>query len=125
MPNLFKWTHPRVLSALLAVFLAGAATGALGMKLVNRGVFASGPKSMKQMERAELLHYFQSELGLSEKQNQQVESLLDDHFKYMQSIGAQLDEVRLSGRESIAKVLTPEQRKKYDRLMAEWQRSQR
>ena len=120
-----SWSHPKVITAFLAVFLAGAAAGALIMKIVVRGGFSSTSRTMRQMDRKELLEYFNRELKLTDKQQQQVESLLDDNFKYLQALGAQLDEVRLHGRESIAKLLDAEQRKKFDKLMLEWQRAQK
>jgi Spy/CpxP family protein refolding chaperone len=120
-----SWSHPKVITALLAVFLAGAASGALGMKLYSRGTFNPNSRAMRQMDRTALLDYFKKELDLSDKQRHQVETLLDDHFKYLQSLGAQMEEVRVFGRESISKMLTPEQRKKFDKLMLDWQRAQR
>ena len=120
-----SWSHPKVLTALLAVFLAGAAAGALGMKLYGRGAFNTNSRAMRGMDRSALLDYFKKELELSDKQQPPVENLLDDHFNYLQSLGAQMEEVRLFGRESISKTLNPEQKKKFDKLMSDWQRSQR
>jgi Spy/CpxP family protein refolding chaperone len=125
MSDRITWSHPKVMMALLAVFLAGAAAGAFVTKLIARGAFGGSARLAKQMDRKELLDYFQQELNLTGKQQQQVSSLLDDHFKYLQTLGAQMEEVRLHGRESIAKCLEPEQRKKFDKLMLDWQRAQR
>ncbi len=125
MSDRATWSHPKVITALLAVFLAGAAAGALGMKLVVRGSLNSSSRSFRQMDRKALLDYFNKELKLSDKQQQQVEALLDDHFKYLQTLGAQMEEVRVYGREGISKLLDPEQRKKFDKLMLDWQRVQR
>ena len=120
-----SWSHPKVLTAFLAVFIAGAATGALSMKLVARSGFNATSRAMRQMDRKQLVEIFNKELKLSDKQQQQVESLLDDDFKYLQTLGAQMDEVRGHGRESIAKLLDGEQRKKFDKLMVDWQRAQK
>ena len=120
-----SWSHPKVLTAFLAVFVAGAATGALSMKMVARSGFNSTSRAMRQMDRKQLVELFNKELKLSDKQQQQVESLLDDDFKYLQTLGAQMEEVRGHGRESIAKLLDAEQRKKFDKLMIDWQRAQR
>ena len=120
-----SWSHPKVITALLAVFLAGSAAGALAMKLYTRGSFNSSTRAMRQMDRTALLDYFKKELDLSDKQQHQVEPLLDDHFKYLQTLGAQMEEVRVYGRESIAKLLDADQRKKFDKLMLDWQRAQR
>ncbi len=120
-----SWSHPKVLTAFLAVFVVGAATGALSMKLVARGGLSSASRAMRQMDRKQLVELFNKELKLSDKQQQQVESLLDDDFKYLQTLGAQMEEVRGHGRESIGKLLDAEQRKKFDKLMIEMQRAQR
>jgi hypothetical protein len=125
MTDRATWSHPKVLSALLAVFLAGAASGALAMRLYSRGSLSPSSRAMRQMDRSALLKYFKQELELSDKQQQEVEILLDDHFKYLQSLGAQMEEVRIFGREGISRLLSPEQRKKFDKLMLDWQRSQR
>ncbi len=125
MSDRATWSHPKVITALLAVFLAGAAAGALGMKLVARSSVNSSSRTLRQMDRKALLDYFNKELKLSDKQQQQVEALLDDHFKYLQTLGAQMEEVRVYGREGISKLLDAEQRKKFDKLMLDWQRVQR
>ena len=125
MSDRATWSHPKVITALLAVFLAGAAAGALGTKLVVRSSVNSSSRSFRQMDRKALLEYFNKELKLSDKQQQQVEALLDDHFKYLQTLGAQMEEVRVYGREGISRLLDPQQRKKFDKLMLDWQRGQR
>ena len=125
MSDRATWSHPKVITALLAVFLAGAAAGALGMKLVARSSVNSSSRTLRQMDRKALLDYFNKELKLSDKQQQKVEALLDDHFKYLQTLGAQMEEVRVYGREGISKLLDAEQRKKFDKLMLDWQRVQK
>jgi len=126
MTDRATWSHPKVITALMAVFLAGAAAGALGMKLSSRSLGqTASSRAMRQMDRSALLEYFNKELNLTDKQQHKVETLLDDHFKYVQTLGAQMEEVRVFGRESISKLLEPDQRKKFDKLMLDWQRAQR
>ncbi len=125
MPQRVTWSHPKVITALLAVFLAGAAAGAFAMKTAIRSASTSTSRAMRNLDRKDLMDFFRRELNLSEEQKHRVETLLEDHFKMLQMLGAQTEEVRLHGRESIAKLLDEEQRKKFDRLMTEWQRSQR
>lgn len=120
-----KWTHSRVITAFVAVFLVGAAAGAIGMRMRYRGTFSASARAMRQMDRQELVIFFNKELDLSDEQKKQVEILLDDQFKYLQTLGAQLEELRSHSRESIVRVLNPDQRKKFDKLMADWQRAQR
>jgi hypothetical protein len=125
MAQRVTWSHPKVMTALLAVFLAGAAAGAFAMKAISRTNLSGRAKAMRSMDRRELMDYFKRELALSDSQKQRVETLLDDHFKMLQMLGAQTEEVRMHGRESIAKLLDEEQRRKFDRLMSDWQRSER
>jgi Spy/CpxP family protein refolding chaperone len=125
MPNRVTWSHPKVITALLVVFLAGAASGAIALRTLSRNTLTGKAKAMRSMDRKELMDYFRREMDLNDNQRQRVESLLEDHFKMLQMLGAQTEEVRVHGRESIAKLLTGEQRKKFEGLMSEWQRSQR
>ncbi len=125
MPTRVTWSHPKVITALLVVFLAGAASGAIAFRAFSKNVLTGKAKAMRSMDRKELMEYFRREMALSENQRQRVESLLEDHFKMLQMLGAQTEEVRVHGRESIAKLLTEDQRRKFENLMSEWQRSQR
>ncbi len=125
MSNRVTWSHPKVITALLVVFLAGAASGAIAFRTLSRNTLTGKAKAMRSMDRRELMDYFRREMDLNDGQRQRVESLLEDHFKMLQMLGAQTEEVRMHGRESIAKLLTEEQRKKFEGLMSEWQRSQR
>lgn len=125
MPERVSWSHPKVIAALLVVFLAGAASGAIAFRAISRNTLTGKAKAMRSMDRKELMDYFRREMALSEDQRQRVESLLEDHFKMLQMLGAQTEEVRVHGRESIAKLLSEEQRRKFENLMSEWQRSQR
>lgn len=125
MANRVTWSHPKVLTALFTVFLAGAASGAFALKALQRSTAASAPRSMRNMDRKQLMETFRTELGLTTEQRARVENLLEDHFKMLQMLTVQTEEVRAHGRESVAKMLTPEQRKRFDRLMTEWTKSQR
>lgn len=115
------WRNPKILSILLLVFLTGSAAGALGFRLVNRQVSRPGP-SWKEGGREISLQKFRRELDLSPDQAQEVEVVLDDFMMYYQTLQAQMDEVRANGRERIVKILKPEQREKFDRMLGELQR---
>jgi hypothetical protein len=125
MPERVTWSHPKVMTALLVVFLAGAASGAIAFRSISRNTLTGKAKVMRTMDRRELMDYFRRELALDDAQRHRVESLLEDHFKMLQMLGAQTEEVRVHGRESIAKLLSEDQRRKFETLMSEWQRSQR
>jgi Spy/CpxP family protein refolding chaperone len=115
------WRNWRVILTLLAVFLAGAAVGAWSMRY---GIYhlprGQGPY-WKEGGKEISLQRFKRELDLTPEQAAQMESVLDDFVLYYQTLQTQMDEVRASGKERIVRILNPEQRKKFDRLMADLQ----
>jgi Spy/CpxP family protein refolding chaperone len=116
------WRSPRVLLTLLLVFLAGAAAGALGMRYGIYGWRArSGDPYWKEGGKEISLQRFRRELDLTPEQAQQMEGVLDDFVLYYQTLQTQMDEVRASGKERIVRILNPEQRRKFDGIMAELQ----
>lgn len=116
-----SWQNPRVLLALLAVFLTGAAFGAVVLKLSYRasavGQTAKAPAWTNEDSKT-VLTLFKKELSLTEKQGQDMEIVLDDFSMYLQNLQGQLEDVRLDGRQRILKILTPEQQEKFKRVVA-------
>ena len=116
-PTRAPWQNPRVLSTLAMVFLAGAASGALSMQFglhgwLHRTLSTPAPISNDKT----LLQRFKTELGLSEDQSQKVSAVLADYTQYYQSLQDQLDDVRATGRTQILKILTPDQRDKFEKM---------
>lgn len=116
-----SWQHPRVLLAVMAVFLTGAAFGAVVMKFTYRSAApaatASAPTWTNEDSKA-VLGLFKRELSLSEKQSTDMEIVLDDFSMYLQNLQGQLEDVRHDGRQRIMKILTPEQQEKFKRVVA-------
>jgi Spy/CpxP family protein refolding chaperone len=110
-----SWSNPKVLAALLLVFLCGAAFGALALRLATRPPGrTNGPDSVgKSVAR------FQQELNLSSEQAGKLEIILDDYMKYMHDLQSQMDDVRVHGKEMVLKILNEEQRKKFEKLIAD------
>jgi Spy/CpxP family protein refolding chaperone len=111
------WQNPRVLSTLALVFLAGAASGALTMQMglhgwLHRTMATPAPVSTP----GTLLQRFNTELGLSQDQSQKISAVLSDYTQYYQSLQDQLDDVRATGRIQILKILTPDQRDKFEKM---------
>jgi hypothetical protein len=106
------WMNPRILSTLMFVFLAGAAMGALSMRLVHRSpaVAASG-------NRDAILNRFKTQLGLSNDQTQKLGVVLDDYRQYYQSLQEQLDDLRATGKTRILQILDEQQREKFEKMM--------
>jgi len=97
------WQSFRVVSTLMLVFLAGAASGAA----------APAPA------RETLLERFNTELGLSQDQSQKISAVLADYTQYYQSLQDQLDDVRATGRTQILQILNPDQRVKFEKIMTD------
>ena len=129
------WQNPRILTTLMLVFVAGAATGALVMQFglhevlhrasVLRGVFprAAAPvppaatTAAHEPSHDAILIRFQTELGLSSAQTQKLALVLDDYSQYYQSLQDQLDDLRASGKTRIMQLLNAEQRVKFEKMM--------
>lgn len=114
------WHHPRILTVLLAVFLCGAAAGALTVRLINlRSVArsaATAPK-WKEGQRELSITLLKKELSLSPKQAEEIETVLDDFVLYYQNLQGQMDDWRSNGVTRIMGALTPEQQAKFEKLM--------
>jgi Spy/CpxP family protein refolding chaperone len=110
------WQNPRIVTILMLVFLAGAATGALSMRFgLHDRLHRSAPAS----NRDAVLSRFKAGLDLSDAQTQRLALLLDDYSQYYQSLQEQLDDLRATGKTRIMAILNPEQRVKFEKMMNE------
>ncbi len=114
------WQNPRVVWTLMVVFLAGAATGALSMRLGLHNVLHRAPaKAAPQQGRDAVLNQFKTELNLSDSQTEKLALVLDDYRQYYQSLQDQLEDVRATGKNRIMAILDPEQRQKFEKMMTD------
>ncbi len=118
--------NPKVISTLVFVFLAGAATGALSMRLglhekLHRTATAAASRGAVNPGRDALLQRFNTELNLSGDQTTQIAAVLDDYRHYYQSLQDEIDDIRATGRLRIMQILEPGQREKFDKMMSELQ----
>jgi len=120
-PPRVSWSHPKVVATLLLVFLCGAASGVLGTKLWARRYPPKPVTSLRLENKRDVLARFQRDLDLSREQVEKIEIILDDFMKYVHDLQVQMDETRSFGKEQILKVLTEEQRQKFERTLAEAQ----
>lgn len=118
-PERAPWQSPRILSTLLLVFLAGGAAGALFMRLGLHDKLHRTASAASQPSREAVLSRFKTELDLSSAQTDQIGLVLDDYRHYYQSLQDQLDDLRATGKNRIVQVLNPEQRTKFEKMMAE------
>jgi Spy/CpxP family protein refolding chaperone len=119
------WRDPRIISVLLLVFLCGSAAGALGWRYTRVSAAAPNPaQAWKEGGRDITLQKFRKELNLTDEQAQEIAVILDDFMMYLQTLQAQIDDVRASGKDRIVKILNAQQREKFSRMMTEFQSRQ-
>ncbi len=106
------WMNPRILTTLMFVFLAGAATGALSMRLIHHPAPVNA-----QPNREAVLNRFRTQLDLDGAQVQKLSLLLDDYSQYYESLQEQLDDLRSTGKTRIMQILNPAQREKFEKMM--------
>jgi hypothetical protein len=110
------WQNPRIFSTLLLVFLAGAATGAVSMKFGLHDILHhSGPPTSRET----VLQKFRTDLSLTPAQTEKISLILDDYRHYYQSVQDQEDDIRATGKMRILQELDPDQRVKFQKMMAE------
>src|SRR5690242_17754280 len=101
MTDRASWSNPKVLTTLLLVFLAGALTGAVGMRVgIHERFHSSGP-GIGKANKTELLERCKKDLNLTPEQAHQMAVILDDYAKFYQSLQDQLADVRANGKSRI------------------------
>jgi Spy/CpxP family protein refolding chaperone len=112
------WREPRILSTLFLVFLAGAASGALSMRLgLHDRLRGSVSSAAREPSREAVLRKFQSELDLTGDQSEKLAMVLDDYRQYYQSLQDQLEDLRSTGKNRILEILNPDQRDRFEKMM--------
>lgn len=115
------WANPRILYTLLAVFLCGAAAGAVAMKLTVSPERHRGGPWWKEGAREISLQKFKKELALNPGQAEEMERVLDDFMMYYQTLQAQMEDVRATGKQRILKLLDDDQKLRFKKMIGELQ----
>jgi Spy/CpxP family protein refolding chaperone len=110
-----SWHNPRILVLLVTIFLCGGVAGSLLTRVVWPAKSASG---WDAGGREWTLQMMRKELNLTPAQSTEIETVLDEFVLYYQNLQGQMDDFRAEGKQRILKVLTPEQRARFERLMA-------
>jgi Spy/CpxP family protein refolding chaperone len=114
-----SWQNPKILTTLVMVFVAGALTGAIGMRaglheqLHRSAAYWRGDRAEFSYQR------LKTELNLTPEQSDRLKTILDDFVKYHEDLEAQIEDVRATGRNRIVQILTPDQRKRFEQLSHE------
>ena len=108
----------RAIFYLALIFLCGAVTGTVAENVWMKtpwSVTASADSSHSIQNRVEK---FTRELHLTPEQAKLLNQILDESHNAYQEYEAKQDEIREQGRARIREILTPEQRPKYEQLLA-------
>jgi hypothetical protein len=115
-----SWQNPKILTTLLLIFVLGAVTGALSMRLGLHQFLHPTSASLKDPHTAKVfLDRCRKELNLTPKQAEEMGSILDDYKLYYESLQDQLEEVRATGKSRIMALLDEQQRRKFERMLTE------
>jgi hypothetical protein len=110
-----------------ALFVSGAAAGAAVDRWLGAGEHRRGEGRWWERRRPEALaRKFKDELGLDEAQARAVEAVLvrtwNGTRRALQPVEPQIDAIRRSGDEEIRALLRPEQRARFEEMVAEQER---
>lgn len=117
--NKALWRNPRILSTLLFVFLAGAMAGAVVMRVGYHPERHHVAPYWNEGGKEISIQRFRRELNLNPAQSAELETVLDDFMTYYQSVEAQLNDVRATGKRRILRILNDDQRQKFERMLVE------
>ncbi|HET8549231.1 MAG TPA: hypothetical protein VFL57_14555 [Bryobacteraceae bacterium] len=113
------WRNARIVSTLLLVFLFGAAAGALTVRMgfpperhKTGPYWTEGGKDLT-------IQKFKKELDLTPAQAAEIETILDDFMTYYQTLEAQVNDVRATGKKRILRILNEDQKQKFERMLAQ------
>lgn len=115
------WANPRILYTLLAVFLSGAAAGALAMRLSTPPERHKGGPWWREGGREISLQRFKNELELTPDQTVEMERVLDDFMMFYQTLQAQMEDVRATGKQRILRILKDDQKQRFEKLIGDIQ----
>jgi hypothetical protein len=118
-------TSPRFLLSVALIFLCGTMVGALGVRFLPGGRCPAQPAIYQDGGKQLSLERLTKELDLSQRQQAELETVLDDFVMYVQTIQAQMDDVRVTGKSRIMRVLDDQQKRKFENLLNEWQQVRR
>jgi hypothetical protein len=112
------WANPRIVSTLIFVFLFGAAAGAFTTRLgFPTERYRTGPY-WSEGGKDITIQKFTKELNLTPTQAAEIETILDDFMTYYQTLEAQVNDVRATGKKRILRILNDEQKHKFERMLA-------
>lgn len=117
----YNWKH--IAAGFLIGCIAGGAVGARFQKAAYHKFWKRGPNPERMLKK------FDRELKLDAGQKAAVKAIITGHREKMMALhektSGAFQDIRLSMHGEIAKVLNPDQRKKFDEMKARWEARRR
>jgi hypothetical protein len=95
------------------------AAGALMVRATSVAAARPSISNWKESTREITLARFKKELNLTPDQAREVETILDDYVLYYQNLQGQIADIRQQGHDRIVRILDPQQKVKFEAIMAE------
>jgi hypothetical protein len=112
----------KAFAVLVAVFLAGVVSGAVGVRVYNQQIAQAGSSSPRIDLHAQpgvVAKHLRDELALTEDQVAQVEDILDECIMREADLLMQTKQLRAEARQHILELLNDGQRKKFNTVIDE------
>jgi hypothetical protein len=116
-----SWHNPRIIFVLCLVFLCGAASGVVAMKVRWSFQAKATGAYWKDGNKTITLNRFKKELNLTPEQAVEIEAALDEFVNYYQSLQMQMDDFRAYGKQRIMKALNAEQKVRFEEMLTDLQ----
>jgi hypothetical protein len=121
--------NSRIFTTLGLVFLAGVATGMLGMRYgLHEMLHPTVSAAPRDTNPSDIVEQFRTRLDLSPEQAEKISVVLEDYRRYYDSLQDQIDDLRLrdqiedlrsTGKSRIMQILDEGQRVKFQKMVNE------
>jgi hypothetical protein len=112
----------KAFAVLVAVFLSGIVSGAVGLRVYHRHTSpadSDSPRIDLHAQPGVVAKHLRDELALSEDQMAQVEDILDECIMHEADLLVKARQLRAEARQHILQLLNDEQRKKFATVIDE------
>jgi len=116
----------KAIAGILLVFLLGAASGALVTHMIHKARFEHFISGGHRMREDVIVERLTKKLDLDGSQQEQVRAITHETHEGIRQvrnrIHPQIEALLTAGQDRIKTVLRPDQREKFDRIIAEWKK---
>lgn len=114
----------KAMAGILLVFILGAAGGALVTHMIEKARFEHFISGGHRMRENVIVERLTKKLDLDGRQQEQVRAILHETHEGIRQVRSrihpQIEALLTAGQDRIKAVLQPDQREKFDRIIAEW-----